>query len=198
MGYYPFFLEGESTYHEKLTRILEKTVFEDIANFYALKTENLFSFKRIITYIASIPPGELNYNSISKHIGLDNKTVRHYIHILNETGVVELIRLKESGSTVLKPKEKIYLNNPDLYYAVREETGMPNHIGSIREIFFIKMVKNSNNALFYRRLGDFEVGGRSKGFAQVRDTKGVSFLVKDDITFGGKHEIPLHLFGFLY
>jgi hypothetical protein len=61
--------------------------FKNIANLYALKTENLFSFKRIITCIASIPPGKLNYNSISKHIGLDNKTVRHYIHILNETGV---------------------------------------------------------------------------------------------------------------
>ena len=56
-GYYPFFLENEESYNQKLVRIIEKIIFEDIANFYRLKTENLFYFKKIILYIASIPPG---------------------------------------------------------------------------------------------------------------------------------------------
>ena len=33
-GYYPFVLEDENTYYQKLLRIVEKTIFEDIANYY--------------------------------------------------------------------------------------------------------------------------------------------------------------------
>jgi len=204
-GYYPFFLEDEKTYYEKLLRIIEKTIFDDIANYYKLKTENLYYFKRIIAYIASIAPGELNYNNISKNIGLDNKTVNNYLNILHETGIVELIYTKKSGSAILRQKEKIYLNNPDIYKAIANEIGIDFNIGSIREIFFIKMIKNSNNKIFYSQVGDFEVngkyfeiGGKNKGTRQIKGNLDNSFLVKDDIIFGAKNEIPLYLFGFLY
>ncbi|RKX85476.1 MAG: ATPase, partial [Spirochaetes bacterium] len=66
-GYYPFYLEDETTYNQKILRIIEKTIFEDISNFYKLKTENLSKFKRILSYLATIPPGELNRNSIAKN-----------------------------------------------------------------------------------------------------------------------------------
>ena len=204
-GYYPFFLEDEKTYYEKLVRIIEKTIFEDIANYYKLKTENLYYFKRIIAYIASTAPGELNYNNISKNIGLDNKTVNNYLNILHETGIVELVYTKKSGSAILRQKEKIYLNNPDIYKAIANEIGIDFNTGSIREIFFIKMIKNSNNKIFYSQVGDFEVngkyfeiGGKNKGTGQIKGSLDNSFLVKDDIIFGAKYEIPLYLFGFLY
>jgi hypothetical protein len=204
-GYYPFFLESEETYYQKLLRIIEKIIFEDIANYYRLKTEHLFYFKKIITYVASIPPGELNYNSISKNIGLDNKTVYNYMNILHETGIVELIQSNKTGSNVLRQKEKMYLNNPDMYRAISEQVGISTNDGSLREIFFIKMIKNSNNNLFYSSIGDFvvndtyfEIGGRNKGLDQIKNNLKNGFLVKDDITFGGKYEIPLYLFGFLY
>ena len=204
-GYYPFFLEDEKTYYEKLIRIIEKIISEDIANYYKLKTENLFYFKKIIAYVASIPPGELNYNNISKNIRLDNKTVNNYLNILHETGIAELVQTEKSGSNVLRQKEKIYLNNPDIYQAVANEIGFDCRTGSIREIFFIKMIKNSSNKIFYSPIGDFEVngkyfeiGGKNKGINQIKDNLKNSFLVKDDITFSGKYEIPLYLFGFLY
>jgi uncharacterized protein len=204
-GYYPYIFENENVYYEKLLSIIEKIIFEDISNFYRLKTENLYYFKKILAYISSIPPGELNYNNIAKTIGLDNKTIHTYINILNETGLVELVRSNKTGSNLLKQKEKIYLNNIDVYGAITKEIGIQPQIGSIREIFFIKMIKNANYKIFYSDIGDFEVngsyfeiGGKNKSINQIKNYLDKSFLVKDDIMFGSKYEIPLYLFGFIY
>ena len=204
-GYYPFFLEDENTYHQKILRLIEKSVYEDISNFYKLKTENLACFKKIISYLATIPPGELNRNSISKNIGLDNKTIQNYLNILNETGLIELLSENKSGGNLLRHTEKMFLDNPDLYNAIIDEIGFKSKIGTIREIFFIKMIKNSGNKIFYSKTGDFEVnsnifeiGGKNKDWKQLKGLTENAYLVKDDILYGNKNEIPLYLFGFLY
>jgi predicted AAA+ superfamily ATPase len=204
-GYYPFHLEDKITYHQKLLRVIEKTIFEDISHFYRLKTKNLYHFKRILSYLATLPPGELNRNSIAKHIGIDNKTVQHYLNILQETGLAELIRKNKCGSSLLKQTEKIYLDNPDMYAAIIDEIGYSSQLGTIREIFFIKMIKNSGNMIYYSANGDFEVnetlfevGGKNKSLKQIKNKLKNAYLVKDDILFGSKYEIPLYLFGFLY
>lgn len=204
-GYYPFYLEDKKTYHQKIIRIIGKTIYEDISNFYRLKTENLSNFKRILSYLATIPPGELNRNSIAKNIGLDNKTIQNYLNILKETGLIELISVNKSGASLLRQTEKMYLDNPDLYKSIIEEIGYESKIGTIREIFFIKMLKNSGNKIYYSKTGDFEVnntffeiGGKNKTKKQIKNDLDNAFLVKDDILYGNRHEIPLYLFGFLY
>lgn len=204
-GYYPFYLEDEKTYHQKIIRIIEKTIYEDISNFYRLKTENLSNFKRILSYLSTIPPGELNRNSISKNIGLDNKTIQNYLNILKETGLIELISENKSGSSILRQTEKMYLDNPDLYKSIIEEIGYESKIGTVREIFFIKMLKNSGNKIYYSKTGDFEVnstifeiGGKNKTKKQIKNNLDNAYLVKDNILYGNRHEIPLYLFGFLY
>jgi hypothetical protein len=204
-GFYPFYLEDEKTYHQKIIRIIEKTIYEDISDFYRLKTENLFSFKKILSYLATIPPGELNKNSISKNIGLDNKTIQNYLNILQETGLIELIGKNKSGSNILRSTEKMYLDNPDLYQSISEEIGHESKIGTIREIFFIKMIKNAGYKIHYSKTGDFEVahtlfevGGKNKTKKQIKNNLDNAYLVKDDILYGSRHEIPLYLFGFLY
>jgi len=204
-GYYPFHLEDAASYHQKILRIMEKTIYEDISDFYSLKTENLYNLKLIMTYLATIPLGELNRNNIATKVGLDNKTVTHYINILNETGLVELIGENRAGSNILKKKGKIYLDNCDLYISLSEDSGFQTQYGTLREIFFIKMLKNSGNKIFYSRTGDFEVnstlfeiGGKSKSLKQIKDSLQNAFIVKDDILHGSRYEIPLYLFGFLY
>jgi predicted AAA+ superfamily ATPase len=204
-GYYPFYLEDKKTYHQKIIRIIGKTIYEDISNFYRLKTENLSNFKRILSYLATIPPGELNRNSIAKNIGLDNKTIQNYLNILKETGLIELVSVNKSGASLLRQTEKMYLDNPDLYKSIIEEIGYESKIGTIREIFFIKMLKNSGNKIYYSKTGDFEVnntffeiGGKNKTKKQIKNDLDNAFLVKDDILYGNRHEIPLYLFGFLY
>ncbi len=204
-GYYPFYLEDETTYNQKILRIIEKTIFEDISNFYKLKTENLPNFKRILSYLSTIPPGELNRNSIARNIGMDNKTVQYYLNILHESGLIELVMENRSGSNILKRTEKMYLDNPDLYTSITEEIGYESKTGTIREIFFIKMIKNSGSKIYYSKTGDFEVnntifeiGGKNKKLKQIQNNLDNAYLVKDNILYGSKYEIPLYLFGFLY
>jgi predicted AAA+ superfamily ATPase len=205
LGYYPFVLEVINTYGQKIGRIIDKTIFEDIANHYKLKTENLFFFKKILGYLSTIPPGELSRNSIAKHLELDNKTIQHYLNILQETGLIELVRMNKSGSAMLKKTEKIYLDNPDLYKSIAEATGFLPNTGTIREIFFLKMMRNAGETIQVSKIGDFvvkdcffEIGGRNKDKKQIKQALENSFLIKADILYGSRHEIPLHLFGFLY
>ncbi len=204
-GYYPFFNEDIASYNQKLFSIIEKTIYEDISNYYSLKTENLVYFKKILAYIGTIPPGELNRNNIAKTIGLDNKTVRSYLSIMEDTGLVALVSNNKTQSAILRSSEKIYLENANLYHSVMKETGFEADIGSIREIFFINMVRNSGRKVFYSDIGDFtsegyyfEIGGRNKGLTQIKNSLTAAYLVKDDIVFGSKYEIPLYIFGFLY
>lgn len=204
-GYYPFFFEDEENYRQKIINIINKTVYEDIANYYKLKTENLINFRKILSYLATIPPGQLNRNSIAKHIGLDNRTIANYLNILHQTGLVCLIKENKSGSGLLKSTEKIYLDNPNIYKAITDEIGFEYRKGTVREIFFIKMLQNSGQKVYYSRIGDFqvqdynfEIGGKGKKIKQIKDSLQNSFLVKDDILFSSSHEIPLYLFGFLY
>ncbi len=204
-GYYPFLFEDEENYHQKIINIIDKTIYEDISNFYKLKTENLINFRKILSYLATIPPGQLNRNNISKYIGLDNKTVENYLKILNETGLACLIREKKSGSGLLKATEKIYLDNPNIYKAIIDDIGFEYKKGTVREIFFIKMLQNSGEKVYYSKVGDFqvqglnfEVGGKGKQKKQIKESLENSYLVKDDILFSSSYEIPLYLFGFLY
>ena len=204
-GYYPFLFEDEENYHQKIINVIDKTIYEDISNYYKLKTENLINFRKILSYLATIPPSQLNRNSISKHIGLDNKTVENYLNILQETGLVCLVKENKAGSSLLKGTEKIYLDNFNIYKAIIEEIGYEYSKGTVREIFFIKMLQNSGEKVFYSKIGDFrvqdynfEIGGKSKKKKQIKDNLQNSYLVKDDILYSTRNVIPLYLFGFLY
>ncbi len=97
------------------------------------------------------------------------------------------------------------MDNPDLYTSITSEIGYESKIGTIREIFFIKMIKNSGSKIFYSKTGDFEVngslfeiGGKNKTLKQIKNNLSNAYLVKDNILYGSKYEIPLYLFGFLY
>lgn len=204
-GYFPFSLNDEGDYTTRLINVLNKTIFEDISNFYKLKTENMFTFKKILSYLASIPPGELSRNSISKNLRVDNRTVQNYLNILEETGLVLLINENRQGSKLLKEREKMFLSNCDFYNAISEEIGFDAKIGTIREVFFVSMLRNSGYNIFYSKIGDFsigdvyfEIGGKGKTRKQVKSLIEKSFIVKDDILYGSNKEIPLFFFGFLY
>jgi len=204
-GYYPFLFENEEDYLEKLNNVINKTIYEDVSNYYSLKTQNLLYFKKIIAFLTTIPPGEININTISRIIGLDNKTISHYLTILNNTGLTCIVGSEKSGSTMLKSTEKIFLNNTNLYYAISKEIGHSIEYGTLREIFFFFFLKNSGEVIYYSKIGDykvkdkfFEIGGKNKKYKQIKERIVDAYLVKDDILYGSKKEIPLFLFGFLY
>lgn len=100
---------------------------------------------------------------------------------------------------LLKP-DKIYLNNPNLMYAL---TTHPDK-GTLRETFFINQLSTVAD-VSYPRKGDFlinhkylfEVGGKNKTFDQIKDLPN-SFLAIDNVETGYGDRIPLWMFGLLY
>lgn len=204
-GYYPFVFEDAHSYAEKLNRIIDKTIFEDVANFYNLKTPSLHYFKKILTYLATIPPGDLNTHNLAQNLSVDDKTAQHYLHILASVGLVREVYPFEGGSRAITKPSKIFLNNTTLMHTLQQYVGQPISKGTERELFFIQSLQNGEVELFHSKIGDFrtrqaifEIGGKNKNRSQLKEAKEPSFLVKDDIITPLKGEIPLYLFGFIY
>jgi len=204
-GYYPFYFEDRTTFPERLLSVIEKTIYEDIASYYSLRTENLPLLKKMIAFFATIQPGEISVNGIAKALGIDNKTAGNYIEMLSSTGLLRTVGVDKSGASLVRTPDKVFLNNTAMYFAVSGNLGIENRIGTVRECFFLSMIQNAGKKAFYSKAGDytvndfcFEIGGKSKGYSQIKDVPN-SFLIKDDILVsGGRREIPLWLLGFLY
>jgi len=204
-GFYPFVFEGEDVFYQKLIHSIEKTIYQDIASFYNLQTKNLQLFKNMVVYLATISPGEVNVANLSKSLRVDNKTTSHYLSILTEVGLAQGIRIKKSGSALIRNPEKIFLQNTNLYYAVNIELGMEPPVGTVRECFFVNTCRAAGLTVNYSKdLGDylikdtvFEIGGRNKTRKQIKHISD-SFIVQDSVTIPSPGVIPLHLFGFLY
>lgn len=203
-GFYPFYYEDTLHYFEKILAIIDKTIFEDVANFYNLHTNSLHLLKKILMYLTTIPPGTLSIHLLAKNLSLDDKTLLNYLTYLAETGLVTRIYPAEPGNLLLRRPEKIFLNNTNLQYALEDSTTAAMNKGTLRELFFIQSIKNANLDIFHARQGDyqilddiFEIGGKNKTRKQIQSLS-KAYLVKDDILIGSHKEIPLMHFGFLY
>jgi uncharacterized protein len=130
----------------------------------------------------------------------DQRTLKTYLKYLEDCGLITGLSRTGKGLRALEKPEKIFLNNTNLIYAFSPNTG----IGTIRETFFLNMLGTGHRVTAPQQ-GDFlvddryvfEVGGKNKGFAQIRDIE-QSFLALDDMEKGFGSKIPLWLFGFLY
>lgn len=147
----------------------------------------------------------MNIHKLAKNLGIDYKTVFHYLTILSESGLVQLIFSNKGGNRLLRKPSRIFLNNTTLAYALNEYLGENISKGYVRELFFIQSLVNAGVNIFYNQLGDFQtkktifaIGGKNKTTKQIKQAKLESFLVKDNILISSKREIPLLYFGFIY
>ena len=199
-GAYPFVLDGRDSYHQRLVKIVNETLTFDLATIYKVPLANISSLNKLLEVICRSKPYEINYESISKLIGISKNTLKQYLVYLNEANLINSIGGISRGNTYIQKPSKIYLHNTNLFEILCSN----KEAGTIRETFFASQVQY-NHKLHYPKSGDFcidekyfiEIGGKNKGFNQIKDMKN-SFVVKDDIEIGFKNSIPLWLFGFLY
>ena len=101
----------------------------------------------------------------------------------------------------MQKPDKIYLHNPNLFYAMGQE----NKVGSIRESFVVNQLLVSHRVEYAKKQGDFlidgritfEVGGRGKTFTQIANVED-SYILSDMMEFPVGKKIPLWLIGFTY
>ena len=198
IGDYPFFMEDEIEYKNKLFNACEKVINEDIPSINKIDYTHLTIFKRIIAkLIYSQVPFKVNISSLAREFGVSNPTILTYLDILNKSKLVRGIK-KYSKKSTQKP-DKLYFGNSNLLYTFSDEFSMQVNIGTLRETFFVSCFEN----IYYSDIGDFrvddyifEIGGKSKTFKQIKDIKN-SYLIIDTDYSMEKNRIPLWLFGFL-
>ena len=200
-GYYPFFKESLSSYHQKLSEIILTVLEVDIPQFASIQTANIIYLKKLLRIISGSVPFKPNMNALSSRTGISLNTMKTYIGLLNNAQLLQLLYMPEKGINSLNKPEKIYLNNSNLMYSQGEDNV---NIGNIRETFFFNQVNVKYNINASKEADflvadkyTFEIGGKSKQTKQIQDVQN-SYVVKDNIEIGSDNIIPLWMFGFLY
>ena len=119
-------------------------------------------------------------------------TERMFVILLSRTG---------KGISTLQKPDKIYLENTNLSYALKNN---PDR-GRLRETFFLNQVKNAGQTIELAKNGGFivnnkwtfEIRGYTNNNRQIRNEEN-ALLVLDEIETGLLNRIPLGLFGFLH
>lgn len=197
-GYYPFF--RRSGYYLRLNNIINTVIEQDIPRFAELTVSMAEKLKILLYIIAQSVPFKPNYTKIARDIDTNRNVVSDLVVWLEKAELINVLRDETSGIKLLGKVNKIYLNNPNLAYALSDD--IPN-IGNIRETIFLTWLKVGHkitaSSVSDFKVGKytFEVGGKNKGQAQVKDVKN-AYIVKDDIEHGFKEVVPLWAFGLLY
>jgi predicted AAA+ superfamily ATPase len=203
-GYYPFFLEGLEDYFSKLTNVIEKVIFEDVAVVYNLKQTTLPVLKKIIWLVATSNGLLPNVDKMSKNLGVSRDLVYNCLEYLSHCGLLTDVFPFGKGNNLIRKPAKIYINNPNLLHAINRSLKRELDSGGIRETFFVNQVSSKHKVCLHDK-GDFlvddqwvmEIGGKNKKDAQIRQEQN-GYLILDDMKIGFGKKIPLYLFGFLY
>ncbi len=199
IGNYPFFIEDEDEYKNKLFNACEKIINEDIPSLNKIDYTHLSIFKKFISkLIYAKVPFKVNMSALCKEFGISNPTMNTYMSILQSTKLITPI--KKFSQNISKKPEKLLFSNTNLLYTFADEFGIEVDIGTARETFFASCFES----VYYSDIGDFkiddniyEIGGKNKSFKQIQDIKN-SYLVIDTDYSMEANKIPLWLFGLLY
>lgn len=200
-GYYPFYRSMRiNDYYSRLSQVVTTVIESDIP---AVETkidyETLIKAKRLMAIISASLPYIPNISTLSGLMGTNRAQIIRLFDLLDRSGLIRQVFTAQNSPKSLAKPQKILLNNSSLMYALETP-----RIGAVRESTFASLVGSGHNVGFAKD-GDFivdnrylfEIGGRGKGFAQIRNIPD-SFVAADDIEFGLGNKIPLWLFGFLY
>lgn len=199
-GAYPFILEGRDTYLEKVLALMNTVIDSDIPSIEDITYESRQKIRKLLLMLAVSPPFKLNISELSRKIRTSRDILFKYLILMEQSGILRMLRTSGIGHTIVRKPDKIYLSNPNMIYSINENA----EIGTVRESFFLDQL----SVLFpvsYTKTGDFlvdgkyifEIGGKAKTFSQIKDADN-AFLAVDDTEYGFKKRIPLWLFGFLY
>ncbi len=201
IGYFPFYSNDEILYYKRLQEIINMILEVELPMLRNTDISIINKIKQLLFILSQTVPFKPNISALAKKIQVTRKTILIYLNYLSDAGILNLINKDSYGVSLLQKPEKLYLENTNYMYAIKNS--LPN-IGSVREVFFLNQVSNNHN-ITYPNKGDFlvdekyifEIGGKSKKKKQIKNIPD-SYIVADDIEFGVDNKIPLWLFGFMY
>ena len=203
-GYYPFFMEGESTYHAKLLNIIEKALYEDVAVLGNLRRSKILILKKILWLIATSGSFTVNIEKMSRELKLSKEYVYSYLSYLEGAGLISCLRPRGKGYMLARKPDKIFIRDPNLLVVLYHQLMSERDQGALRETFFVNQLKDLFKITASDK-GDFllndkytvEIGGKDKKFDQIKGLKN-AYIAADRMEIGSGNKIPLYLFGMLY
>ena len=208
-GAYPFVFEDKEGFQQRLIQVVNLILETDLPYINRIEMAQIGKLKKLLYLLSINVPFVPNITDLAQSTQISRPKVYEYLNHLEQAKIINTLRSKEKVYNVLSKPEKLLMQNTNLSYALTSSAD----IGALREAFFVNQIKNAlaeNNqfideSIYASKQGDFlvnntytfEVGGKSKGFKQIKDIPN-SYVASDEIDIGYKNKIPLWLFGFLY
>jgi hypothetical protein len=199
-GYYPFYREAKSTFDQRLQDVCRQVIESDIPAVEDMSQSTLSKIKRLLMILAEKVPYQPNMTELYRELETNREQGLKMLDALQRAGLIAMISYEPQNLRTLSKPDKILLDNTNLVHSL---TGFGDK-GTVRETFFSNQMRYVTS-LALDRAGDFrldrrhvfEVGGRKKGFNQIKDLPD-SYVAADDLEIGFGNKIPLWMFGFLY
>jgi len=200
-GYYPFFIEGEDDFPQKLKQTVNQVLETDLPSVEKINFTAVQNIRKLLSIITEIAPFKPNILKLSRQVGVSRETLQKYLYLLSEADLLMLLQAGTHGISKMNKPDKIYLNDTNLIYTL---TNTQVNTGTLRETFFYNQLSQSH-PVFHSPKGDFlvdqkyifEIGGKNKSQKQIAGIPN-AFIAADNIEFAYQNKIPLWLFGFLY
>lgn len=199
-GYYPFFKEVKRGFPQRLAQIAAQVLESDYPAVEDVTLSSIRKARKMLMILADRIPQKVNFEKLCRELETDRNQGLKMLDALRRGGLLGLLSDRARSLKSLSRPDKIYLGDPNLMHALSPDPD----VGTLRETFFFNQVRQVL-PVHYPSRGDFlvdgrwlfEVGGRSKTFAQIADAPD-SYLAVDDTEIGSRHRIPLWTFGLLY
>ena len=174
---------------------------KELTQFCGIEMANTRKIKALLLFLAENVPYEVNIAKLSTYLELNKQTVLSYLNSLQRAELLHLLYSDNNSVTRLQKPDKIYLHNPNLFFAF----GQQNQIGTIRECFVVNQLSVGHGVEYGKQQGDFridgritiEVGGHDKTFDQIADIPN-SYVLADMMEYPIGKKLPLWLVGMLY
>ena len=199
-GYYPFYREEGDGFPDRLQQVIDTVVNTEIPAVSHIEYESVYKVKQLLAILAEMKPYTLNISELCTTLQSSRNNVLKLLDLMDKAALVRRLYSKESGMNMLTKPEKILFYNTNLMYCLTSQVDP----GTMRETYLTSQIGVSHK-LYMPNKGDlvvdgkwlFEVGGKQKGFSQIKAIKD-SFVVSDNMEIGHGNKIPLWLFGLLY
>ena len=200
-GYYPFYKSARGGYHERISQIVAQILERDWPVTEDITLATVMKTKKMLMILAASCPQVPKMNELYAQLETDRNQGLKMLYALERAGILSLLSSKSANLGNLSRPDKIYCDNTNIMHALTVGTNS----GTVRETFFLNQLRCAGHKVSYPPQGDFlvdgrhlfEVGGKGKGFTQIKDVPD-SYVVNDGVETGIGNKIPLWIFGFLY
>ncbi len=199
-GYYPFYKKDLAGFPARLQETIKSILNDDMPYVEDITRATKQKIMKMLMIIAENVPQTPKMSDLYAALETSREQGLKMLSFLERADLLATLSAVAKNIKYLSKPDKIYLNNPNLMYALT-----PNaNTGTLRETFFLNQLSYVGE-VNYPKQGDFlcqqkylfEVGGHKKTFDQIKDIPD-SYLAVDDIETGRRNRIPLYMFGFLY